>query len=81
MPYIPRDQKERLLRGLSVLSPGDLNYMFTRLMKDYVKENGLRYQTLNEIMGAIEGAKIEFYSRVVRPYEDKKIEENGDVYG
>jgi len=31
-------------------------------------------------MGALEGAKLEFYRRVVVPYEEKKMKENGDVY-
>lgn len=31
-------------------------------------------------MGAVEGAKTEFYRRIAVPYEEKKIRENGDVY-
>lgn len=30
--------------------------------------------------GAIEAAKLEFYRRVVAPYEDQKLLDNGDVY-
>jgi hypothetical protein len=41
---------------------------------------GLSYQTINDIVGALEGAKLEFYRRVAVPYEDKKIIENGDVF-
>lgn len=32
------------------------------------------------LVGCIGCAKAEFYRRVVAPYEDKNIEENGDVY-
>lgn len=31
-------------------------------------------------VGAIECAKMEFARRVIFPYEDRKISENGDVY-
>jgi hypothetical protein len=61
-------------------SSGELNYAFTELAKLYMNQHGLSYQTINDIVGALEGAKAEFYRRVAVPYEDKKIEENGDVY-
>jgi hypothetical protein len=59
---------------------GELNYIITRLLRLYVEHRGESYQTFNDIMGALEGAKAEFYRRVVAPYEDVKIQENGDVY-
>lgn len=59
---------------------GELNYQITKLIFEYFKGNGGRYQQINDILGALEGAKLEFYRRIVAPYEDKKITENGDVY-
>ena len=38
------------------------------------------YSLINEVTGALENAKLEFYRRVVVPYEDMKIKINGDVY-
>lgn len=38
------------------------------------------YQGINDIIGALEGAKAEFQRRKVADYEDTKIAENGDVY-
>lgn len=32
------------------------------------------------VLAALEAAKLEFYRRQVAPYEDKKIESNGDVF-
>lgn len=61
-------------------SPGDLNYLFTRLAWEYFQRNGPNYTTINDVIGALESAKLEFYRRVAAPYEDKKIVENGDVY-
>lgn len=59
--------------------PGDLNYQFTCLIVDYIKCHGLSYQKINDVIGALEGAKLEFQRRIVGPYEDTKIEANGDV--
>jgi hypothetical protein len=41
---------------------------------------GKNYKHINEIIGVLECAKQEFYRRVAAPYEDTKIQENGDVY-
>lgn len=61
--------------------PGVLNFQITCLIKKYLEFYGpLCYDVINDVVGAIEGAKLEFYARQARPYEDKKIEENGDVY-
>lgn len=60
--------------------PGNLNYLFTLSILAYLCTNGHTYQTMNDIIGALEGAKQEFYRRIVIPYEEKKIQENGDVY-
>jgi hypothetical protein len=50
------------------------------ICQDYIKDKGLSYQTLNDVLGALEGCKLELYRRQVAPYEDKKIQANGDVY-
>jgi hypothetical protein len=78
MPYIPQKDREQAM--FSPQTPGDLNYSFTEQINVYLANKGTSYQTINDIIGALEGAKLEFYARVVRPYEDKKIQENGDVY-
>lgn len=58
---------------------GELNYTITVIINKYFKENGNNYQSINDIVGALEGAKLEFYRRTASEYEDKKILENGDV--
>ncbi|WP_439397023.1 DUF6899 family protein [Bradyrhizobium sp. PMVTL-01] len=35
---------------------------------------------MNDVLGALDGAKAEFYRRVAAPYEDAKIADSGDVY-
>ena len=82
MPYIHKD--DRLLLELngpsSVKTAGELNFLITALCIEYLNTNGTNYQRINDIVGALEGAKLEFYRRVAAPYEDQKIKENGDVY-
>lgn len=81
MPYIDNDKRMILDSGaFDPASAGELNYCFTQLILDYMETKGKSYQTVNDIVGALEGAKLEFYRRVAVPYEDKKIKENGDVY-
>ena len=57
-----------------------MNYAFTLLAIEYIERHGRCYASINDVMGALEGAKLEFYRRVVAPYEDLKIIMNGDVY-
>lgn len=85
MPYISQAARDKLESWPDEPthtpdSAGELNYMFTKLAADYIMANGLNYQRLNDVVGALDGAKAEFQRRVVAPYEDKKIRENGDVY-
>ncbi|HOK39385.1 MAG TPA: hypothetical protein PLC87_12045 [Bacteroidales bacterium] len=37
------------------------------------------FTTMSQIIGVLESVKQEFYRRVVAPYEEEKIKENGDV--
>lgn len=81
MPYIKQKDRVKFQSTLPVpKTAGELNYLFTILSHAYWKYNGQNYQAFNDILGAFEGCKFELYRRMVAPYEDKKIEENGDVY-
>lgn len=80
MPYVKETVKARIDVLDDPTSAGELNYLITMTAIRYVQEKGLSYQTLNDVVGALDGAKAEFQRRVVAPYEDKKIRENGDVY-
>lgn len=85
MPYIKQTVRDTLFNDrignmFVPADPGELNYTLTMIALTYFKEHGQRYQQINDVLGALEGAKLEFYRRVVAPYEDEKIVENGDVY-
>ncbi len=80
MPYVPDHARHRLEPAAIPENAGELNYCMTRLATLYLADGGLNYTTLNEIIGAFEAAKLEFYRRVVTPYEERKRSQNGDVY-
>ena len=78
MPYIPENDRPRAKE--SPWKAGELNYALTMVALNYLGKFTLKYDRINEIVGAFDLAKAEFIRRVYFPYEDKKIEENGDVY-
>lgn len=87
MPYIENKDKnkfnlDRLIGDITNngITPGELNYLVTTLAITYISRKGTSYTHINDVLGALEGAKQEFYRRVAAPYEDQKIKSNGDVY-
>lgn len=79
MPYVQEDIQEYLDKGGFVSTAGQLNYKITKLLIDYLENNTITYKNINDCLGALEGAKAEFYRRVAVPYENSKMMEN-DVY-
>jgi len=80
MPYISAVSRKVMINTGQPNNAGELNYLFTMIIDDYLVRNGLKYQNINDVIGALEGAKLELYRRVAAPYEDEKIKQNGDVY-
>ena len=82
MPYIKSDRRKDVEPKAEhyPTTSGELNFQITSLLLEYIKYNGKQYQQINDVLGALEGAKLEFYRRFAALYEDKKAEENGDVY-
>lgn len=80
MPYINGSKRIDILNGSAAITPGELNYKITLLLIDYWNRVGHKYQTINDIIGALECAKLEFNRRVVVDYENQKALENGEVY-
>lgn len=79
MPYISQVNRQEL-QSRYARTPGELNYQITKLLAKYIRTNGLSYQRINEVVGALDGASKEFYRRVAEPYEDLKMRQHGDVY-
>jgi len=85
MPYIKQSDRERYDVPILVLtnklvgqSCGDLNYVLTKLIHQFVPAP-LSYKSLNEVIGVLECAKLELFRKVVAPYEDIKRAETGSV--
>ena len=93
MPYIKKIDRKKYeksideivrtlnLEGIDGFYPvGDLNYIISTIIKKTLDRQGVRYQNVNAIVGALECTKLELYRRLIAPYEDEKVESNGDVY-
>jgi len=80
MPYIDKINRRKIQHGWKAETAGELNYAVTMMCKDYLEANGEKYQTYNDILGALEGCKLEIYRRKTATYEDQKIQTNGDVW-
>jgi len=80
MPYINQERRDAIKSFNDPRTAGELNYVLTGICRDYWHKLGPNYATINDIIGALEGAKLEFYRRVAVPYEEQKIKDNGDVY-
>lgn len=85
MPYIPEKDRFNIDHMKIAKTSGELNYSLTILCQEYHNDQAIfgnkgGYTIFNEIIGALEACKLEFYRRMVSPYEDQKIKENGDVY-
>ena len=84
MPYIKKERRkvfddflEKL--ALEVQNEGELNYCIYKLASLVIDRKGESYSNLSMCSSAMEHAKLEWYRRKLAPYEDKKIEENGDI--
>jgi len=95
MPYLKRKRRPNIFKKYdddsiqidghvvfadSVENGGDLQYAIAEIINLMLKKLPDNYASKEMIMGALSGADKEFYRKVVAPYEDKKIEENGAVY-
>lgn len=93
MPYVKSDRRDNILIKKAfptgwtkmihldeIKNAGEMNYAVTELILHFFKNSPQNYQAINDVIGALEGAKHEFYRRCAAPYEDEKIQQNGDVY-
>lgn len=85
MPYIKQTDRNSLCQDpipLSVFRPkvtGELNYILSRMIHQYITDHGLCYACINEVVGVLECVKLELYRQIAAPYEDIKKAENGPV--
>ena len=83
MPYIDPLKRETWDAWLDCvelpLQPGELTYVITKLLLRSLQYPST-YRDYCTLLGVLESTKLEFYRRVLGPYEDRKREENGEVY-
>jgi hypothetical protein len=87
MPYIPQQQRIDVNADVKAhgvdwvpANAGELNFLVSTFIANYIRTKGLKYAVVNEMVGALECAKMELNRVIIGPYEDRKIEENGPVY-
>lgn len=83
MPYIHRDRRIDIDRFHNPWTMGELNYAITTMCNKFLADHEApvpSYTDLNAVIGVLECVKLEYYRRVVAPYEDIKKTQNGDVY-
>ena len=87
MPYITGPRREVFalleeeLKSTRIDTPGELVYLFCRVADLYVSQHLVEFRVMNDVIGALENAKLEFHRKVLANYENEKEEENGTVWG
>jgi len=88
VPYIARKDRAQYQKAIDELArlvppdrmarPGHMNYIISLLIQR-VYGNSMRYADHNEVVGLLNCVQQEFYRRFTAPYEDVKIEQEGDL--
>ncbi len=88
MPYIPREDRKQYQDAIKELAekipedrmqrPGHINYIVSLLL-DRVYGSEMRYADHNEAIGVLTCIQSELYRRKTAPYEDLKINSEGDL--
>ncbi len=87
MPYIPQTRRDEI--DLELIAErlnwvpenaGELNFLVSTFIANYIRTKGLKYAVVNEMIGALECAIMALNRVIIGPYEDIKIAENGPVY-
>ena len=82
MPYIENERRQELAKALKELAEakitanGDLNYVLFAYCKYGIKPS---YNNYKNFCGELRQCATEIERRLLAPYEDSKIKENGDV--
>lgn len=82
MPYIEQISRPALdgvvdfLEAMDVQADGDLNYILFAFCKRHVRPS---YNNYKNFCGELRQCVTEIERRLLGPYEDQKILENGDV--
>jgi len=82
MPYVKQDVRENLnfvvenMKAMDVKPDGKLNYVLFKFCKDTIDPS---YNNYKNFIAELEECAQEIRRRLLAPYENQKIIENGDV--
>lgn len=82
MPYVKQEKRPELDKIVKLMSEknikadGDLNYILYKYCKEHIPTS---YNSYKNYCGELRQCATEIERRIVAPYEDEKIKENGDV--
>lgn len=82
MPYIQKERRPDcdlvvdVMKEIKVAANGDLNYILYKFCKEWIKPS---YNNYKNFCGELRQCATEIERRILGPYEDEKIVENGDV--
>jgi hypothetical protein len=84
MPYITPDRRFGAIDSYPETS-GELTYLLQQMLDSYLSHKlettgEVRFADLNDCLGALRAAQFDFEDRVLKPYEERKRLENGDVW-
>jgi len=82
MPYVKQQKRKNLNKIVSLMAEqkikadGDLNYILFTYCKKFISPN---YNNYKNYIGELNECINEIRRRLLSPYEDLKIKENGDI--
>lgn len=82
MPYIKPERRAFCdevvdeMAGQTIVADGDLNYILYKYCKNHIKPS---YNNYKNFCGELRQCATEIERRLLAPYEESKIFENGDV--
>ena len=82
MPYIIKEKRLEMdmvvksMNNAGVKANGDLNYILYKFAKYHIKPG---YETYKNFLGELNEAAEEIRRRLLAPYENQKIIENGEI--
>lgn len=84
MPYIKKKDREKFKVPIAELieliqEKGELNYVTCEIVSGLILKYSIGYERISEWIDAVDGAENELRRRILDPYEELKIIENGDV--
>ena len=83
MPYVTKERRYDLdpvvdeMVEAQVEANGDLNYILYYYCKNFISPS---YNNYKNFIGELNECVTEIRRRILAPYEDKKIKENGDIW-